>query len=370
MQTTRLSKLSTYNCRNLSTNILEFSQSINLLVGENGNGKTNILEAISLLLNGKSFRKKTSFPQIIGLDCEKLEIIINGLLEENSQDTQWSLYFNQRSKKWAKNGQFKGARPSLRSVFINPLDSIHFFLKSSHRRDWFDDHLTLVDPIYGKNWRKLQRFNRFKSELLANRPIKWKEQIEAILGPMSQLALEIRNRRLKFIDELNLHIRPLFQHLFDATESLSLEYSPKFDFDSEEIFLELVEKYSTKELDARKTLVGVHLDDYQLYFNGLNAYEYCSLGQQKVCYLALLFAYIELFRYKFGSPPLILLDDVSGELDSLRWKNLIDFLAKSDFQIFLTTANLHFADTLEKAPNAKKIYVRKGGTVGELSQQT
>ena len=105
---------------------------------------------------------------------------------------------------------------------------------------------------------------------------------------------------------------------------------------------------------------GVHKDDYVLLFDGLNSFDYCSLGQQKMSYLSLLFAYIELFRYKFNAFPIVLIDDVSGELDKFRWKKLVEFLEHSEFQVLITTANEKFKEELEQIQNAKKIYVESG----------
>jgi DNA replication and repair protein RecF len=82
-------------------------------------------------------------------------------------------------------------------------------------------------------------------------------------------------------------------------------------------------------------------------------------------YLSLLFAYIELFRYKFNSFPIVLLDDVSGELDKLRWKRLVDYLKTQNFQILITTANDRFKDELDTIAGAKKILV-DGGSVQSI----
>ena len=101
-------------------------------------------------------------------------------------------------------------------------------------------------------------------------------------------------------------------------------------------------------------------DDYLFEFDGYNAYEYCSLGQQKMTFLSLLFAYIELFRYKFRTYPIVLLDDVSGELDERRWRNLISYLQAKKFQVFITTANESFKHELEKIEDSNKIIISDG----------
>src|SRR5690606_34270057 len=94
--------------------------------------------------------------------------------------------------------------------------------------------------------------------------------------------------------------------------------------------------------------------------DGLNSYDYCSLGQQKMSYLSLLFAYIELFRYKYTSYPIVLIDDVSGELDRFRWQKLVEYLEKSEFQVLITTANEKFKEELERIVGASKLYVESG----------
>jgi DNA replication and repair protein RecF len=77
-------------------------------------------------------------------------------------------------------------------------------------------------------------------------------------------------------------------------------------------------------------------------------------------FLSLIFAYIELFRYKFSSYPIVLIDDVSGELDQKRWKNLINYLELKKFQVMITTANENFKNELEKIPNSNKLNVVNG----------
>ena len=115
-----------------------------------------------------------------------------------------------------------------------------------------------------------------------------------------------------------------------------------------------------KDLKAGLTTAGVHRDDYIFNFNGINSYEFCSLGQQKMSFLSLLFAYIELFRYKFKTYPIVLIDDVSGELDMLRWKNLLNYLGDMPFQALVTTANENFRFEIEKIAKAKSFEIKNG----------
>ncbi|MFN8369980.1 MAG: hypothetical protein U0T83_05085 [Bacteriovoracaceae bacterium] len=106
--------------------------------------------------------------------------------------------------------------------------------------------------------------------------------------------------------------------------------------------------------------MGPHVDDFQINFDGINAFDFCSLGQQKMGFLSLLFAYIELFRYKFNSYPIVLIDDVSGELDEVRWTRLVKYLRSRIFQVFITTANKNFKNELEKIEHVKNFLIKSG----------
>ena len=108
------------------------------------------------------------------------------------------------------------------------------------------------------------------------------------------------------------------------------------------------------------TTYGIHKDDYLLLFDQFLATEFCSLGQQKTSFLSLVFAYISLFRYKFNSFPIVLIDDVSGELDQLRWKNLVEYLERCSFQVLITTANEKFKEELLRIDSAQKLKVEAG----------
>ena len=96
-------------------------------------------------------------------------------------------------------------------------------------------------------------------------------------------------------------------------------------------------------------------DDFIIEINGANSVEFASLGQQKMTYISLLFAYIELFRYKFKSFPIVLIDDVSGELDEIRLKNLIEYLHQTSTQVLITTANKAFMENL--SADKTKVYI-------------
>ena len=151
-----------------------------------------------------------------------------------------------------------------------------------------------------------------------------------------------------------------FKEIFEETHNLEIQLESKFKDKSKEEIFNYYRSSFPKDCDAKQTTYGIHRDDYVFHFDGLNSYEFCSLGQQKMSFLSLIFAYIELFRYKFVFYPIVLIDDVSGELDGHRWLNLINFLKKKEFQVLITTANEAFKVELEKKINIKNIKLENG----------
>ena len=117
----KISKFKVENFRNLDTDIFNFSSNINCIFGQNGNGKTNILEAIYYLAKRKSFRKNTSFPQLLSIDGEKPEIKFQSLFTNIDEKVSLSGVLSQTNSKWFIDGKTTKSKLKIEIVFINPL---------------------------------------------------------------------------------------------------------------------------------------------------------------------------------------------------------------------------------------------------------
>lgn len=360
----KLSKLQIKNFRNLDNTVLEFTKNINCIFGENGNGKTNILEAIHFLINKKSFRKNTSFPQIISIDSEQPEIIFSSILEDEYSKTSYSGKIQLDSSSWYMNNEVHKKRIDLETVFINPFDSYSFHNIPSFRRDWFDSHISKINKKYKTILNKYNQSLKFRNTLLAKKPELYIDQINAIDLQLSEYSYFVSNERAAFLEEIKDFCEITFKQIFHESHELEIKIDTKFKNMNVKDILGFYRENLQKDLIIGKTRYGIHRDDYVFHFDGYNSYEFCSLGQQKMSFLSLIFAYIELFRYKFNSYPIVLIDDVSGELDSTRWKNLIEHLEDKNFQVFITTANKSFREELERIESSRKIFVNNG----EVSQ--
>jgi DNA replication and repair protein RecF len=356
----KVKKLQAQNFRNLSKDVFEFSPGINCIFGQNGNGKTNLLEAVYLLTNKKSFRKNTGYSQMINIEGASPEMIIQSVFESNDKQNAYSLRMTDDLEERYLNNAFEKTKTPSTSVFINPFDSYSFHTSSTFRRQWFDSHLSLINKEFKTTLGRFHKSMRFRNSVLGMGGKNASTQLRAIDEQVAEYSSFLTQKRYEFLQELNQHITPTFKAVFSEEHSLKLDLDSMFvHWDAQKIF-DFYRHQEVNDMKAQITQVGIHRDDFIFTFDGLNAFEFCSLGQQKMGFLSLIFAYIELFRYKFTSYPIVLIDDVSGELDSQRWKNLIQYLETKSFQVLISTANENFGKELEKIPNSKKFLIEHG----------
>lgn len=354
-----LEKLQLENFRNLENNIIEFVPKINCIFGNNGNGKTNLIEAIYYLINRKSFRKNTGFPQIISVESENPELLFSAVFrDENIHSLSGKVNTAENNWFW-DNKPFKRKR-FIETIFVGSTDSFSFHHIPSFRRNWFDTYFGLLSPDYKKCLTTFTSSLRFRNNLLSNKPSHYIEQIKANENTFIENSMKLLTMRETLLTELEDLCTMTFKLLFDESHNLEIKLASKFTGFSKDRLRDFYNDALDKDIVIGHTKNGVHRDDYLFEFDGFNSFEYCSLGQQKMSFLSLLFAYIELFRYKFKTYPLILLDDVSGELDESRWKNLIGYLQAKNFQVFITTANESFKKELEKIEDSRKIFLSDG----------
>ncbi len=358
----KIIKLQLSNFRNLTADPIEFSPHINCIFGNNGNGKTNLLESIYFLFKKKSFRKNTGFPQMLGMDGDHPEITFSSLLESLTDSAQNTLTgkFGALGHMWywdskpAKKTKLEGI------YFINPFDSYAFHTIPSFRRDWFNDVFGQLDKNYQKLWNRYQKILRMRNNLLAQKSSNFNKQVDALNPDFANTSVQMLNMRFQFIEQLTPFVNEIFQSIYDEKHLLEIILKSKFSGMDAKDIVNFLKSNFDQDCILGRTQYGIHRDDYVLHFDGINSFDFCSLGQQKMSFLALNFAYIELFRYKFKAYPIVLIDDISGELDRSRWQRLVNFLDMRNFQVFITTANENFQKQLKTITNSKSFFVEEG----------
>ena len=207
---------------------------------------------------------------------------------------------------------------------------------------------------------RYQKCLRQRNALLSQRNTSVVPQLNALDEQYVRYIFELTNLRVQHVKNLNKYINGIYHELFSEENELELKLESDFIEKSKDEIASILKIAISDDIERGYSNKGIHRDDFITLFDDFNAFEYCSLGQQKMSFLSLLFAYIDLFRYKKGSYPVVLIDDVSGELDQERWDRLIRFIEKRSFQVVITTANDAFREKLESLPDVKKFRVNAG----------
>jgi DNA replication and repair protein RecF len=278
----KVKKLQAQNFRNLRKDVFDFSPGINCIFGQNGNGKTNLLEAVYLLTNKKSFRKNTSYSQMINIEGTSPEMIIQSVFESNDNQVSYSLRMTDDLEERYLNNTFEKSKTPSTSVFINPFDSYSFHTSSTFRRQWFDSHLSLINKEFKQTLSRFQKAMKFRNSVLGIGGKNTSTQLRAIDEQVAEYSSFLTQKRYEFLQELNQHITPTFKAIFSEEHRLQLDLDSMFvHWDKQKIF-DFYRHQEMNDIKAQVTQVGIHRDDFIFSFDGLNAFEFCSLGQQKM----------------------------------------------------------------------------------------
>lgn len=361
-----LTELEARNFRNVRGKIA-CGTGLNILQGENGQGKTNWLEAIFFLASAASFR--TSRPAETVLFGEN-EAFLRGIVKQSEGlSRELSVSLNGNSKILAVNGK----RVSL-PVYRNELHAVVFNADSldivrggpEHRRKFLDESISAVHPPYVRTLSDYSRIIRQKNALLQSALEKGLRESEVFgqLEPwnmqLTGLASKIYKSRLRIVERLN---EALAEKPF-SNDSLSIRYLSSLEGkgnleDYEYLLAERLKLRLQAELLNGHSLIGPHRDDLEITINGFDARRFASAGQQRTAVISLMLANISIFHSQKGEYPLFLIDDIDSELDYNRIGSLLGFL-KGKTQTFITTSKTGVAEQYGR--NAE-VFTIKGGQI-------
>lgn len=361
----RITKLSVRNFRNIKAADFEFSPNVNIFVGNNAHGKTNLMEAISVCI-GNSFRK-SKFNQYIPFNSD--EDVSIKLWFENDNYTESENLIEYTISKRKLNIKYNGLKVKDATQLYGVLKYVVFIpehlnlIKGSPdlRRDYLDDVALMQTKTH---WKKLSRYNRIlkqKNILISKMPRTIDTQIALLqLEPwneiLAQEGLNVTYGRLKYFEFLQEYAAEIYSRMSDSRETLTMEYkssvfgTEKPDFtQKDELFTKYTDTLKSaveSELRLGYTNCGIHRDDISFYINGNDAKDYGSQGQHRSVALALKLSEAEIIRRKNKSKPVVILDDVLSELDSIRRSFVLNNIENS--QIFITCCNIDDLNTLCK----------------------
>ena len=364
-----LERLEANDFRNLN-GYLSPSNGLNILVGDNGQGKTNWLEAIHLLATTRSFR--TPKPQEAIRFGKDLGIVRGSVRRSEGivRDLQVAIQLN------AKSLSVNGKKATL-TEFLSELNAVIFNsdavdIVRAHpdtRRKFLDDAITGIHPPFVQTFTDYNRVLKQKNSLLQGAREnefdldKTAELLEPWNEQLVNLAARIHRGRMRIVERLNeaMNARLLGEEAVEIRYVSSLE--GKGDLaDYEGLLTERLKMRVQAEVVAGHALIGPHRDDLEIRFDGRDLRKFGSAGQQRSAVLILLLANIAIYEATTGEYPLFLLDDIDAELDYRRIGRLLEFL-QGKSQTFVTTSKENFAASFGQS--ASIFTIQKGQVRGE-----
>lgn len=338
----RLRKLTLRHFRNVGLATLEFSGRQQFLVGANGQGKTNLLEAAGFLTALRSFRAADN--RLLIAHGEKTAAIACELEHERFRVTHVTIKLNHEGKEiWCDQeritrlADYLGRFPT---VVFSSQDMALVRGAPSGRRRWLDLTLAAVDAEY---FRALQTFTR----ALAGRNALLKTgggdvaQLAAFEQTLAPAAAEVIARRTTGVAALSETLRRSYARISDDAEPAGIAYAPNFEEPSAEALLARWEAGRARDVQFRATLAGPQRDDFNFTVKKTAAKDFASEGQQRSLVLALRLAQAAWFQEKSGVRPVLLADDVLGELDPARRRR---FWSAIDHESQVIATGTHLPD--------------------------
>lgn len=337
-----ITEISVANYRNLSTFNLKLSCGLNVFVGQNAQGKTNLLEAIYLCCLGKSPRANND-KELINWNAETAKTAIKFESAFGSGDIKITL-----SKKAKKQVSVNSVPITRLGELLGYVNAIYFspdemrVIKQgpNERRRFLDIDLCQLDKMY---FYSLNRFNKAlaqRNNLLKNNrnsPM-LRDMLEAWDQGIVRDGARVLLKRRAFVEKLSVHVKTVHEKLSSGSENFIISYDSQISGatldDIQKNYANLLVNNFDKDLKLGYTSGGIQRDDISLDINGIDLRVYASQGQQRTAALSLKLAELDLFFQLTGEYPILLLDDVLSELDQKRQSQLLNF--NDQVQVILT----------------------------------
>ena len=362
-----LEKIVISDFRNIHLQELEFSPNVNCISGNNGEGKTNLLDAIYYLSMTKSaFATSDRFNFRHGTD----EFSLSGTYRmENGTSSRFGVKMTSKGDKKVRRDDKQYNKVSehigiLPVVMVSPSDISMVSDSGEERRRFVNSVLSQMDREYMVS---LQQYNRLL--LQRNKMLKEMEPdrslLEVIDMRMGMLAEPIYRKRDSFVKELVPVVSEFYHTLSGGSEQVDIEYDTEL---SKAGLDQILAASYDRDQALRYTASGIQRDDFVFTMNGHPIRRYGSQGQQKSFLVSLKFAQYEIMKKNYGFAPILLLDDVFDKLDMSRISNLLQMVASNDFgQIFITDSNkVRMSGIVDRLTQDRAYYETQAGQFTRL----
>lgn len=358
-----LRKIELKNFRNYENLKLEFNKNINIFIGDNAQGKTNILESIYVLAVTKSHRTSKD------LYLLKENSLFTKIIGEVEEDTKkkYEVLINKEGKRVSINDN------PLKKVsnYLSNINAIMFcpddleIIKGSplNRRSFFNVEISVFNNEYVRYLSDYNKLLKTRNEYLKENDKFNKEYFDILTDKLIDLNIKIYLERKKFIEKINKYIVDIYKNI-SGKDSIKVYYDSFIDDEDEyNLKRQLQDKFDrliNNELFNKITLLGIHKDDFSIYIDNVKINNYGSQGQHRLAILCLKLAEIEIYRKEYNKKPILLLDDIFSELDKNKKENIINYI-ENDLQVFITSTDLDNID--KKIVENSDIFIVKKGNV-------
>ncbi len=358
-------KLKFENFRNLKNNEISPCEKVNVIYGDNAQGKTNLLEAIWLFCGGHSFRGAKE-SELINFDDKFFKISMDFYSFNREQSAQ--IAFTQNKKKIKLNGVEKNSSSYLTEVFscvaFSPDNMTLIKRGPSMRRKFIDGAICQQKVKYASALSKYNQIINQRNALLKDiyKHKELKDTLQIWDDSLCIYGATILKERFEYINKLKVYAQKYHDDISDSKEILDIEYISNALVTADDSIEEITEKLRAAYIKSRAedmhtsyTNIGPHRDDIDIKLNNLSAKTYGSQGQQRSVVLSLKLAQAQMLFDKNGERPVILLDDVLSELDSKRQDFLLNKI--EDYQVFVTCCE---ESNKEQLKSGKVFYINNG----------
>ncbi|TDL32067.1 DNA replication/repair protein RecF [Jeotgalibacillus sp. S-D1] len=358
--------------RNYEKLTVDFDNNVNVILGENAQGKTNVMESIYVLAMAKSHRTSNE-KDLIQWDSDYAKI--KGRVMKHHGSLPLELIISKKGKK----ARLNHLEQSKLSQYIGNMNVVMFAPEDLHlvkgspqvRRRFIDMEIGQISAVYlhdSSLYQKiLQQRNHYLKQL-QSRKQKDRTMLEVLTDQFVEMAVKIIKRRFEFIKLLQQWAEPVHAGISRGLEQLEVVYKPSVQvsedhsFDEiEAVFRKKFDELREREIDRGVTLIGPHRDDLQFLVNGHDVQTFGSQGQQRTTALSIKLAEIELIHSEIGEYPILLLDDVLSELDDFRQSHLLNTI-QGKVQTFVTTTSVEGIDH-QTLKDATTFVVEKGSMI-------
>ena len=357
-----LEKIVISDFRNIQLQEIDFSPNINCISGNNGEGKTNLLDAIYYMSMTKSaFASSDKFNFRHGTE----EFSLAGTYRmPNGLSSRFALKMSSKGEKKVKRDDKLYQKVSehvgvLPVVMVSPADVSMVSESGDERRRFVNAVLSQMDREYMSAMQQYNRLLLQRNKMLKDAVVD-RSLLEVIDMRMSALAGPVYEARKRFVADLKPIVAEYYKALSGDSEQVDIEYESELSKDSLE---NILAASFDKDRILKHTTSGIHRDDFVFSMNGHPIRRFGSQGQQKSFLVSLKFAQYEIMKRNYGFAPMLLLDDVFDKLDMGRISNLLQMVASNDFgQIFITDSNkVRMAGIVDRLTQDRAYFETVGG---------